>query len=49
VEKSIAFGYVPPQLSEPGTRLKVEVLSRKLDAVVAEMPLYDPKNERMKA
>jgi len=49
VGKSIAFGYVPPQLAAPGTRLEVEVLGRKLAACVAAMPLYDPKNERMKA
>jgi dimethylglycine dehydrogenase len=49
VEKSIALGYIPPVLSEPGTRLEVEVLGKKLTAVVADMPLYDPTNERMKA
>jgi dimethylglycine dehydrogenase len=48
VGKSIAFGYVPPELAAPGTRLEVEVLGDKLQAVVAAMPLYDPKNERMK-
>jgi dimethylglycine dehydrogenase len=47
--KSIALGYVPPELAAPGTRLEVEVLGRKLAAEVAAMPLYDPKNERMKA
>jgi dimethylglycine dehydrogenase len=48
VGKSIAFGYVTPELATPGTRLEVEVLGRKLTAGVAAMPLYDPKNERMK-
>jgi dimethylglycine dehydrogenase len=48
VAKSIAFGYVPPELSKPGTRLEVEVLGLRLAASVAAMPLYDPKNERMK-
>jgi dimethylglycine dehydrogenase len=48
VGKSIAFGYVQPHLAAPGTRLEVEVLGRKLAASVAAMPLYDPKNERMK-
>jgi dimethylglycine dehydrogenase len=47
--KSIALGYVPPALATPGTRLEVEVLGRKLPAEVAAMPLYDPKNEKMKA
>jgi dimethylglycine dehydrogenase len=49
VGKSIALGYVPPELAAPGTRLEVEVLGRKLAASVAAMPLYDSKNERMKA
>ncbi len=48
VGKSIAFGYVPPQLAAPGTRLEVEVLGDKRQATVAAMPLYDPRNERMK-
>jgi dimethylglycine dehydrogenase len=47
-EKSIAFGYVSPELTEPGTKLEVEVLGKKLPAEVVAMPLYDPKNERMK-
>jgi len=48
-DKSIAMGYVPPALAVPGTRLEVEVLGKKLAAEVVAMPLYDPKNERMKA
>jgi dimethylglycine dehydrogenase len=47
--KSIALGYVPPSLAAPGTRLEVEVLGQKLAAEVVSMPLYDPKNEKMKA
>jgi dimethylglycine dehydrogenase len=49
VEKSIALGYVPPELTAPGTKLEVEVLGKKLAAEVVAMPLYDPKNEKMKA
>ena len=48
VEKSITLGYVPPGLTEPGTRLEVEVLGNKLAAEVVVMPLYDPDNEKMK-
>ncbi|MEE4113581.1 MAG: FAD-dependent oxidoreductase, partial [Desulfobacteraceae bacterium] len=48
-DKSIALGYVPPALAAPGTRLEVEVLGKRLAAEVTAMPLYDPKNERMKA
>jgi dimethylglycine dehydrogenase len=49
VGKSIALGYVKPELAEPGTRLEVEVLGKKQPAEVAAMPLYDPANERIKA
>jgi dimethylglycine dehydrogenase len=49
VEKSIALGYVPPELADAGTKLEVEVLGKKLSAQVVVMPMYDPKNERMKA
>jgi dimethylglycine dehydrogenase len=48
LEKSIALGYVPPELAAPGTQLDVEVLGKKRPATVVAMPLYDPKNERMK-
>ena len=48
-DKSIALGYVPPALAAPGARLDVEVLGKRLAAEVVAMPLYDPKNERMKA
>jgi dimethylglycine dehydrogenase len=47
--KSIALGYVLPDLAAPGTKLEVEVLGRKLAAEVVAMPLYDPKNVKMKA
>ena len=49
VEKSIALGYVPPEFAAPGTALEVEILGRKRSAQVVAMPLYDPKNERMKS
>jgi dimethylglycine dehydrogenase len=48
VDKSIALGYVPPAFSSPGTTLEVEILGKKLPAQVVAMPMYDPKNERMK-
>jgi dimethylglycine dehydrogenase len=49
VEKSIAMGYVKPDFAKPGTHLEVEVLGKKRTARVVAMPLFDPKNERMKA
>lgn len=49
LEKSIAFGYVRPELAKPGTRFEVEILGKKLPAEAVAMPLYDPENERMKS
>jgi dimethylglycine dehydrogenase len=49
VARSIALGYIKPELAQPGTRLEVEVLGKKLPAEVVAMPLYDPGNERIKA
>jgi dimethylglycine dehydrogenase len=47
--KSIAFGYVPPELADPGTKLDVEILGEMRPAEVVATPLYDPANEKMKA
>ncbi len=47
--KSIALGYVAPDLAAAGTKLHVEVLGQRLNAEVVAMPLYDPQNERIKA
>lgn len=49
VEKSIALGYVPPEFSAEGTALEVEILGRARKAKVVSMPLYDPKNEKIKS
>ncbi len=49
VQKSIALGYVSPEMATVGTRLAVEVLGEKRAAEVVAMPIYDPGNERMKS
>ncbi len=48
VAKSIALGYVPPELAVPGTKLHVEILGELCQAENVAMPLYDPMNEKMK-
>lgn len=48
VDKSIALGYIAPEVAVPGTKLEVEILGRMRAAEVVAMPLYDPKNEKMK-
>jgi dimethylglycine dehydrogenase len=49
IDKSIALGYVTPELAEPGTALEVNILGRNRKAEVVSMPLYDPDNSRMKS
>ena len=47
--KSIAMGYVPPDLAKPGTKLKVRMLRDLWDAEVVEDSPYDPKNAAIRA
>jgi glycine cleavage system T protein len=49
VGKSIAYASLPLELSDPGTRLSVEVFGKRVDAEVAAEPLYDPKGERIRS
>ncbi|WP_457648354.1 GcvT family protein [Profundibacter sp.] len=46
--KSIGMGYVPPELAEVGTKLKVRMFRELWDAVVVEDSPYDPKNENIR-
>ena len=48
VERSIAYAYLPLELATPGRALEVEILGQRRPAVVAEAPLYDPANERLR-
>ncbi len=43
-EKSIAMGYVRPDLAVPGTKLKVRMFDKLWDAEVTQDSPYDPKN-----
>ena len=49
VRKSLGFGYVPPQLAQPGTELGVDLLGERRRAKVLKEPVYDPANERLRA
>lgn len=42
----IAMGYVPPELSQPGTELLIDVRGRKEPARVVELPFYHRKKKR---
>jgi len=40
VGKNIGLGYVPVELSEPGTALGIEIRNKVVDAVVVDTPFY---------
>ena len=46
--KQIGMGYVPVELSEVGTKLKVKMLLQEWDAVVVEDSPFDPSNARIR-
>ena len=49
VKKSLGFGYVTPNLAEPGTKLEVSLLDDRCKATVIKEPAHDPANERLRA
>jgi dimethylglycine dehydrogenase len=49
LKKSIALAYVRQDLAETGRELEIDIYGTRRKAVVAEEPLYDPKNERLRA
>jgi dimethylglycine dehydrogenase len=49
LNKSVALAYVSAAKATPGTKLQVEVLGQMRSATVHAEPLYDPKNERLRA
>ena len=48
VQKSLGFGYVIPQLAQPGTQLSIDLLGERYEARVLKEPAHDPANERLK-
>jgi len=50
VDKSIALGMLRADLTEPGNRVEVEIFGERFAAIVQpDAPLWDPKNERLRA
>ena len=50
VDTSIALGMLRTDLAVPGTEIEVEIYGQRCKAVVQEdQPLWDPKNERLRA
>lgn len=48
VERSIAYGYLPTEYSEPGTTVELVWFGERIVATVEREPLYDPTNSRIK-
>ncbi len=48
-EKSIGLGYVKPELSDVGTKLKVKILNELWDAEITGDSPYDPQNAVIRA
>jgi len=49
LKKSVSLAYVRADKAAPGTKLQVEVLGTMRSATVHAEPLYDPKNEKLRA
>src|SRR5215472_12981704 len=49
LERSLALAYVRTDLASPGTRLEVEIFGERRPATVGREPLYDPRNQRLRA
>ncbi len=49
LNKSVALGYVRPQYEAAGTKLQIKIYGTLCNATVGAEPLYDPKNERLRA
>jgi glycine cleavage system aminomethyltransferase T/glycine/D-amino acid oxidase-like deaminating enzyme len=48
IGQSIAYAWLPPELSEEGTGLEIEYFRERHGATVAEEPLFDPAMKRMR-
>ena len=50
IDKSIALGMLRTDLTEPGTKIEVEIFGERRPAVVQpDGPLWDPQNERLRS
>ena len=49
VRQSIAYGYLPVESATPGTLVEVQLFGVRYRATVMKEPLFDPKNEKVKA
>jgi dimethylglycine dehydrogenase len=47
--KSLGFAYVEPALATPGSAFEIDLLGAPRAATVRAEPVYDPRNERLRA
>jgi 4-methylaminobutanoate oxidase (formaldehyde-forming) len=47
--KSIAYAYLPPEGTDEGTPVEIEIFGEWISGQVAAGPLFDPKGERIRA
>jgi dimethylglycine dehydrogenase len=47
--RSLAFGYVPAALAEPGATFEVEIIGQRRPATLLAEPVLDPAGHRMRA
>jgi glycine cleavage system aminomethyltransferase T len=48
VGRGIVYGYLPVTYAQPGTGVEVEYFGHRYSATVAQEPLYDPKNTKLR-
>ncbi len=49
LNKSVALAYVRPEFEQPGTALEIEIFGVREPATVGLEPLFDQRNERLRA
>ncbi|MGW3344764.1 GcvT family protein [Nonomuraea rubra] len=48
IQRPIAYAWLPAELAEPGTHVDISYFGRRVPAVVAAEPLYDPGMEKIR-
>ncbi len=48
IGKGIAYAWLPAELTSPGTPLRIGYFDRRVEAVVAAEPLFDPTMSRLR-
>jgi dimethylglycine dehydrogenase len=49
IGKDIGLVCLPPELAKAGSALEVEIVGERVKAQVADLPLVDPKGEKIRA